>query len=139
MGQAPATGKISMRTIPRNLPGRSGTREGKVCLESPKTAAASALTGMITDPRTLGIPYPKVSEPETPILNTEMLLLFPSRKLVEFNLSRVPNIASLPEIEPLPDSLDFRFYSRRRTIFRPTKSRRPPPAILASHVIREMS
>jgi aconitate hydratase len=74
MGQAPATGKLSLRTVPRNFPGRSGTREDKVCLVSPETAAASALTGMITDPRALGIPYLKVSEPETPVLNTEMLL-----------------------------------------------------------------
>ena len=87
MGQAPATGKISMRTIPRNVLGRSRTREDKICLVSPETAAASALTGIIIDPQTQGIPYPKVSEPETPILNTEMLLLpFPLRKLVAFNL-----------------------------------------------------
>ena len=108
MGQAPATGKISLRTVPRNFPGRSGTREDKVCLVSPETAAASALTGVITDPRTLGIPYPRVSEPEMPILNTEMLLppLSPeeARKV---QLVKGPNIASLPEIEPLPEELDL--------------------------------
>ncbi|MEN8263215.1 MAG: aconitate hydratase, partial [Nitrospirota bacterium] len=54
MGQAPATGKISLRTVPRNFPGRSGTKEDSVYLCSPETAAASALTGVITDPRTLG-------------------------------------------------------------------------------------
>ena len=63
---------------------------------------------MITDPRTLGIPYPKVSEPETPILNTEMLLppLSPeeARKV---QLVKGPNIASLPEIEPLPEEFDL--------------------------------
>ena len=108
MGQAPATGKISLRTVPRNFPGRSGTREDKICLVSPETAAASALTGAITDPRTLGIPYPKVSEPGTPILNTEMLLppLSPeeARKV---QLVKGPNIASLPEIEPLPEELEL--------------------------------
>jgi aconitate hydratase len=62
MGQAPATGKISLRTVPRNFPGRSGTREDQVCLVSPETAMASALTGEITDPRDLGIPYPKIVE-----------------------------------------------------------------------------
>ena len=56
MGQAPATHELSLRTVPRNFPGRSGTREDKVCLVSPETATASALTGVITDPRTLGSP-----------------------------------------------------------------------------------
>jgi len=55
MGQAPATGRISLRTVPRNFPGRSGTKEDQVYLCSPETAAASALTGVITDPRTLDI------------------------------------------------------------------------------------
>ena len=62
MGQAPATGRNSLRTVPRNFPGRSGTAEDAVWLCSPETAAASALTGVITDPRDLpgllGIDYP---------------------------------------------------------------------------------
>ena len=53
MGQAPATGRNSLSTTPRNFPGRSGTKEDSVFLCSPETAAASALTGVITDPRTL--------------------------------------------------------------------------------------
>ena len=73
MGQAPATDKLSLRTVPRNFPGRSGTHDDKVCLVSPETAAASALRGEITDPRTLGFPYPAVREPDHPVLNTEML------------------------------------------------------------------
>src|SRR5699024_5910501 len=64
MGQAPATGENSLRTTPRNFPGRSGTPEDSVYLSSPETAAASALTGTITDPRTLDFPYPKVTEPQ---------------------------------------------------------------------------
>src|SRR5918912_1384280 len=59
MGQAPASGRNSLRTVPRNFPGRSGTREDSVFLCSPEAATASALTGVITDPRTLGMPYPK--------------------------------------------------------------------------------
>ncbi len=55
MGQAPATGKNSLRTVPRNFPGRSGTEEDSVYLCSPETATASALKGVITDPRGLGI------------------------------------------------------------------------------------
>ena len=74
MGQAPATAKISVRTVPRNFPGRSGTREDKVCLVSPETAAASALMGVITDPRDLDIPYPRIADPDQPILNRQMLV-----------------------------------------------------------------
>lgn len=62
MGQAPATGQISLRTMPRNFPGRSGVQDDLVYLCSPETAAASALTGKITDPRDLediyGMTYP---------------------------------------------------------------------------------
>ena len=58
MGQAPASGQISLRTVPRNFPGRSGTKEDQVYLCSPETATASALKGVITDPRTLDIKYP---------------------------------------------------------------------------------
>jgi len=103
MGQAPATNQISLRTVPRNFPGRSGTREDKVCLCSPETAAASALTGKITDPRTLAMPYPRVREPEKPYLNLQMLLppQPPGRESV--NLVKGPNIAALPESDPLPN------------------------------------
>ena len=73
MGQAPATGQISLRTVPRNFPGRSGTREDKVCLVSPETAAASALSGRITDPRSLAIPFPAIREPEKPPLSKGLL------------------------------------------------------------------
>ena len=65
MGQAPASGKISLRTVPRNFPGRSGTKEDQVYLCSPEIAAASALTGVITDPRSLKDKvYPHFKEPE---------------------------------------------------------------------------
>lgn len=64
MGQAPATKKISLRTVPRNFPGRSGTKDDLVYLCSPEVAAASALTGVITDPRTLNIPYPHIKKPK---------------------------------------------------------------------------
>ncbi|NIP83448.1 MAG: aconitate hydratase, partial [Desulfuromonadales bacterium] len=78
MGQAPATGRNSLRTVPRNFPGRSGTKEDAVYLCSPETAAASALTGRITDPRELqeelGIAYPAFREPEAIVVNEEMLV-----------------------------------------------------------------
>ena len=108
MGQAPATGKLSLRTVPRNFPGRSGTREDQVCLVSPETAAASALTGVITDPRTLGFPYPLIAEPDHPVLHTDMLLapLEPedARKV---ELVKGPNIATLPEIQPIEDTIEI--------------------------------
>jgi aconitate hydratase len=101
MGQAPATDRISLRTVPRNFPGRSGTREDKVCLVSPETAAASALRGVITDPRTLDMPYPEVFEPERPILNTLMMAPPPppsEARAVE--VIKGPNITSIPPLRP---------------------------------------
>jgi len=108
MGQAPATEKISLRTVPRNFPGRSGTREDKVYLVSPETAAASALTGVITDPRELGIAYPRISDTNEPILNGQLLVPpLPVDEARQLKLEKGPNIASLPEFESLPDELQL--------------------------------
>ncbi|HSD88851.1 MAG TPA: aconitate hydratase [Kofleriaceae bacterium] len=108
MGQAPATDRISLRTVPRNFPGRSGTREDQVYLVSPETAAASALTGVITDPRTLGIAYPRVRDLDTPALDLEMLVPpLPAERARAINLEKGPNIHGLPVLAPLPDSLDM--------------------------------
>ncbi|GAB4359769.1 MAG: aconitate hydratase [Methylohalobius crimeensis] len=105
MGQAPASGRISLRTVPRNFPGRSGTKEDQVYLCSPETAAASALTGMITDPRTLDMPYPRFREPRTLLINTEMLVP-PAPEDAQVELEMGPNIQPLPELEPLPEKLE---------------------------------
>ncbi|MGH2693518.1 MAG: aconitate hydratase [Actinomycetota bacterium] len=110
MGQAPGSGQKSLRTMPRNFPGRSGTPDDLVYLCSPETAAASALTGEITDPRALedlyDMTYPVFREPEELSINTEMLVAPPaSGKDVE--LVKGPNIASLPEFDPLPDELEL--------------------------------
>jgi aconitate hydratase len=94
-----------LRTVPRNFPGRSGTPEDHVYLCSPETAAASALTGVITDPRTLHMPYPRFEEPDRLILNTEMLIP-PAPVGRQVELVKGPNIQSLPPLEPLPDSLE---------------------------------
>jgi aconitate hydratase len=110
MGQAPATHEISLRTVPRNFPGRSGTREDRVCLVSPETAAASAITGTITDPRRLaaelGLAWPRIAEPVHPAIAGDMLVppLAPERARA-VTLEKGPNIASLPELEPLPARL----------------------------------
>jgi aconitate hydratase len=104
MGQAPATGRISLRTVPRNFPGRSGTKEDQVYLCSPETAVASALTGVITDPRTLDMKYPRFTEPEKLIVNTDMLVA-PSKNGQKVELEKGPNIAPLPRLDPLPDTI----------------------------------
>jgi len=106
MGQAPATNTISLRTVPRNFPSRSGTKEDKVCLVSPETAAASALTGVITDPRTLDMEYPQVSDPEEPLINEDMIEAPPPlEEAKEVELRKGPNIASIPELDAIADSL----------------------------------
>jgi aconitate hydratase len=107
MGQAPATGRNSLRTVPRNFPGRSGTREDSVYLCSPETATASALTGRISDPRDMGkeMAYPRFREPDDPILNRDMLVP-PPEDGRGTELVKGPNILSLPSLEPLADSVE---------------------------------
>lgn len=106
MGQAPATGKNSLRTVPRNFPGRSGTIEDSVYLCSPETATASALTGKITDPRTLDMPYPKVKLPKKAIVNKAMMQPpLPFEEARKVKLVKGPNIASLPTLHPLTEDL----------------------------------
>ena len=111
MGQAPATGRPSLRTTPRNFPGRSGSKEDAVYLVSPETATISALTGVITDPRDgaeeLGIDWPLFREPTDYIVNRAMLVEpLPADAAVKEELVKGPNIASLPEFDPLPDAFD---------------------------------
>lgn len=102
MGQAPATGKASVRTVPRNFPGRSGTKNDLVYLCNPETAAASAITGVITDPRTLKIPHPKFKEPKQIILNHKMIIA-PTGKQPRTELALGPNIKKLPQLPPLKE------------------------------------
>lgn len=106
MGQAPASNQISLRTMPRNFPGRSGTADDKVFLCSPETAAAAALTGEITDPRDLekiyNMSYPKYQPPQTQIVNTDMLVA-PPEDGSNVELEKGPNIKSFPEFGELSD------------------------------------
>ncbi|MEN3222424.1 aconitate hydratase [Mycolicibacterium porcinum] len=111
MGQAPATGRNSLRTMPRNFPGRSGTKEDSVWLCSPETAAASAITGVITDPRQWaadnGIEYPELDLPSHFSVNTAMLVAPPAPELARaVEVIKGPNISSLPELTPLPDVIE---------------------------------
>ena len=106
MGQAPGTGEDSLRTFPRNFPGRSGTKDDKVYLCSPETATASALRGVITDPRDLAaeMEYPRIRDPEH-YLTDDRSIVFPSEELRRTVVVRGPNIKPLPELGPLPDTL----------------------------------
>jgi aconitate hydratase len=106
MGQAPPTNGKSLRTVPRNFPDRSGTEGDMVYLCSPETATASAITGVITDPRTLDMDYPIFKEPEQLIINTSMLVP-PPRKCLAIDLRKGPNIKSLPKFTKLPESLSL--------------------------------
>jgi aconitate hydratase len=110
MGQAPAVGHNSLRTFPRNFPGRSGTKEDAVWLCSPETAAAAALTGVITDPRRLAeelqLDPAALDLPAQASVNTSMLEApLPTEEAAEQRLERGSNISKLPEPEPLPDQL----------------------------------
>ncbi|WP_407936481.1 aconitate hydratase [Lolliginicoccus suaedae] len=109
IGQAPATGHNSLRTFPRNFPGRSGTKEDAVWLCSPETAAASALTGRITDPRDWAsennVDYPAIRLPQRSAVNRAMLTPPPDGG-ERTELVRGPNISSLPDLVPLPDQLE---------------------------------
>jgi aconitate hydratase len=106
MGQAPGTGQVSLRTFPRNFPGRSGTKDDKVYLCSPETAAAAALKGVITDPRDLGkeMTYPRIQDPEKYFVDDSSLIA-PSEELQNTEIVRGPNIRPFPELASLPDTL----------------------------------
>lgn len=104
MGQAPATGTVSLRTFPRNFPGRSGSLPDQVYLCSPETGVAAAIFGKITDPRKLG-DYPEVVCPEKYLINDENLL-FPPDDASHVEVLMGPNIKPFPKTGPLEDTLE---------------------------------
>ncbi len=105
MGQAPSSGSNSLRTMPRNFPGRSGTEDDQVYLCSPETAAVSAVHGMITDPVKYGEKhsYPRYEEPKKSAVN-KMMLISPSPDVQESELEKGPNIKSIPDFEEIEDA-----------------------------------
>lgn len=106
MGQAPASGSVSVRSFNRNFDGRSGTADAKVYLASPEVCAAAALTGEITDPRDLGIPHPDIEAiPQTYIVDDRMILRPPADGSA-IEVLRGPNIAALPALGPLVERVD---------------------------------
>ena len=105
MGQSPNSKGISLRTFNRNFEGRSGTRDGQIYLVSPETAAASALTGVFTDPRTLGdavdIPLPEKFD-----FNDNMVIApAPVEEMDSVEVLRGPNIKPYPATAPLQENI----------------------------------
>ena len=106
MGQAPAGGTVSLRTFPRNFPGRSGTEGDQVYLCSPETAVASAIYGKITNPKKLGS-YPEIKEPERYLFNETIILKpLPVKERQKIEIIRGPNISPFPRLQPLPDDYE---------------------------------
>src|ERR687897_766090 len=107
MGQAPPSDSVSVRTFNRNFPGRSGTQTDQVYLTSPTTAAATALCGVITDPRELG-EYPELPKaPANPAVDDRQILApAPEEEASGIEIPRGPNIKPPPEAPELPDSLE---------------------------------
>jgi len=104
MGQAPATDAVSLRTFNRNFEGRSGTKSAKVYLVSPETAAASAITGVLTDPSELG-EAPKVNMPENFVADDSMVLA-PAPEGADVEVVRGPNIKPFPLNKALSDRVE---------------------------------
>jgi len=101
MGQAPSTDAVSLRTFNRNFEGRSGTTSAKVYLVSPEVAAASALTGVFTDPRDLGT-APKIEMPKEFLINDNMVIA-PELEGNDVEVVRGPNIKPFPLNKALTD------------------------------------
>ena len=106
MGQSPNSKGISLRTFNRNFEGRSGTKDGQIYLVSPEMAAASALTGVLTDPRTLG-EMPEIKLPEHFEINDNMVVAPASvEEMDSVEVLRGPNIKPYPETAPLVENIE---------------------------------
>lgn len=106
MGQSPNSGGISLRTFNRNFEGRSGTADGQIYLVSPETAAASALTGVFTDPTTLGADV-EIEMPEKFLINDNLVIEPASAdEMDSVEVLRGPNIKPYPKTSPLNDKIE---------------------------------
>ncbi|SNB47940.1 aconitate hydratase [Geobacter sp. DSM 9736] len=106
MGQAPGTDQVSLRTFPRNFPGRSGTKNDRVYLCSPETAAAAGLFGVVTDPRKLGdlMAWPDVKNPEKYVIDDSSIIP-PVEDTSAVEIITGPNIVPFPDFDELPEDL----------------------------------
>jgi aconitate hydratase len=106
MGQSPNSNGISLRTFNRNFEGRSGTKDGQIYLVSPEVAAASALTGVLADPRTLG-DMPKFEMPKQFMINDNMISApADEADMDSVEVLRGPNIKPFPVSEPMAETID---------------------------------
>src|ERR687891_1882984 len=108
MGQAPPSGQPSVRTFNRNFQGRSGTEDDFVYLTSPATAAATALRGVITDPRDLDMEPPTIEAPKPHIDDSLLIFPPPPEEAAQVEIWRGPNIKPPPVPPDLPDALEGR-------------------------------
>jgi len=108
MGQAPPSGRPSVRTMNRNFPGRSGTVDDLVYLASPAVAGATALRGVITDPRDLGVEPPTIEEPPTIVDDRMLIPPHPEEERGKIEIWRGPNIVPPPLPPDLPEALEGR-------------------------------
>ncbi|MDR1790572.1 MAG: aconitate hydratase [Propionibacteriaceae bacterium] len=104
MGQAPASGAVSLRTFNRNFEGRSGTKDAQVYIVSPETAAASAIAGVFTDPTTLDKPL-DVELPRFEVNDNMIVPPAAPAAAEQLQVVRGPNIKPFPQGQPLPDAL----------------------------------
>ncbi len=106
MGQSPNSKGISLRTFNRNFEGRSGTKDGQIYLVSPELAAASAIAGVLTDPRTLG-DMPAFEMPKEFVINDNMVAEpAPVEEMDKVEILRGPNIKPFPVTKPLADDIE---------------------------------
>lgn len=112
MGQAPATGVNTLRSFNRNFKGRSGTADDQSYLASPEVCAAAALTGEITDPRTLGEAV-SIQSPTVYAADNNMIVPPPPEEQAQdVVVVRGPNIKPVPLADPLPDTITLDVLSK---------------------------